>query len=89
MMLAAIFQDLEHLNDSLTIGYSNVFQNQTKLFHSQNICLPGLPIGCFLHSEAVGPISRDISANFSVLTPSGFEVGVKGQIEYLEKIPRP
>ena len=45
--------------------------------------------GVFLHSEAMGPIRRDISGHFSMLTPFGFEAGVKGEIQHLEKIPRP
>ena len=49
MMLAVIFQDLEHLNDFQAVGYGGhlIFQNEGKFFHRQNICTPGLPMGCF------------------------------------------
>ena len=37
MMLAGIFQDLEHLYDFQTIGYGShfVFQNEAKILHRQ------------------------------------------------------
>ena len=41
------------------------------------------------HFEAVRSMRRDILGHFSMLTPFGFEAGVKGQIQYLENIPRP
>ena len=45
--------------------------------------------GQFLHSEAVGPVRRDILGHFSLLTAFGFKAKVKGQTQHLEKFPRP
>ena len=36
------------------------FQNEAKIVHRQSIYRPGHPICCFLHSEAEGPITREI-----------------------------
>ena len=49
MNLTAIFQVLEHLNDFEIIGYGGhfVFQNEVNIFHRQNVCRPGLHMGCF------------------------------------------
>ena len=49
MILAVIFQDLEHLNDFQTISYGGhfVLQNEGKIFLKQNICRSGLSMGCF------------------------------------------
>ena len=45
MRLAAIFQDLEHLNKFETIGYGGhfVFQNEAKKFHRQKIAGQDFP----------------------------------------------
>ena len=45
--------------------------------------------GLSLHSEAIVPIIREKKSCFSVMTPFNLETGVKGQIQHLEKIPRP
>ena len=60
MMLAAIFQNFEHLKDFQTISYGGnfVFQNEARIFHRQKICRPGLP-RLFLHSEALGAMIRE------------------------------
>ena len=49
MKLAAVFQDLEHLNDFQTIRYGGhfVFQNEAKKIRIPKNCRPGLPMGCF------------------------------------------
>ena len=45
--------------------------------------------GLSLYSEAIAPIIRVKEGHFSVTTSFNLEAGVKGQIEHLEKIPRP
>ena len=47
--IAAIFHVLEHLYDFEIIGYGGhfVFQNEAEMVHRQNICRPGLLMGCF------------------------------------------
>ena len=65
------------------------FQNENNVFHRKKILQPRSSHRLFLHSEAVGPIRRDISGHFSKLTPFVYEARVKGQIQHLEKIPWP
>ena len=78
-MLAAIFQDLYHLNDFEKISHGSCFFSkwghnflQAKRLHAR------ASHGLFSHSEAVElqPITRDISGHFRMLT----------QIQHLEKI---
>ena len=45
--------------------------------------------GLSLQSEAIAPIIREKQRRFNVTTSFNLEVGVKGQIQHLEKIPRP
>ena len=45
--------------------------------------------GLSLESEAIAPMIREKSGRFNVMTSFNLEAGVKGQIQYLEKIPRP
>ena len=45
--------------------------------------------GLCLQSEAIAPIIREKQGRFNVTTSFNLEAGVKGQIQHLEKIPRP
>ena len=56
MKLAAIFQDLEHLNDFQTIGYGShfVFQNEARKLQARTFH------GLFLHSETLLAIIKGI-----------------------------
>ena len=64
------------------------FKNKAKIFHRQNICMPGFP-WAILQSEALAPIIREIRESFSKMTPFDLDGGVKDQIQHLKKILRP
>ena len=45
--------------------------------------------GLSLQSEAIAPIIREKKGRFNEMTSLNLEAGFKGQIQHLEKIPRP
>ena len=69
-----------------------VFQNEAKILQRHVFIAINIPYsfyGLCLQSEAMAPIIREKQGRFNVMTSFNLEAGVKGQIQHLEKIPRP